>query len=443
MTETAAAEQQSDRRRRAVTVTGPNRPMVLSTVVKTFADEGLAPTGINHMVVGDQLIFSLEVNESTAGATPGGGTAGGGAAAGGTVQGALDRLALGPEFTVSVSDAGVSGQRPVDRHRVTVFGDQLSSAGVAAITGRLAGAGGQLDRIQSLAANNAAYQLDVSGVDPATIRRIVRGLPEMDGIDVAVQPGAPSGRHLIVLDVDQTFIQNEVIELLAAEAGPEVEARVKEVTARAMRGELDFAESLHERVALLEGLDEGVFDRVYDKIKLTPGVAMMVMTAQANGDEIGLISGGFTQITDRLADEYGINRAYTAANTLEVVDGKLTGRVTGEVIDRAAKARKLQEFADRANIPMDRTIAIGDGANDLDMIQAAGVGIAFHAKPIVNAAAPATITPKDMRGVLYVRGVPQDRHARPNPTHPTTAPAAASTTSRPPHRPADRTAHQR
>ncbi|GAA1574908.1 phosphoserine phosphatase SerB [Kribbella hippodromi] len=418
-------------------MTGPNLPMVPSTVVKALTDAGLTPAGINHMAVGDRLMFSLQVEEPAAG----------------TAQGALDRLALGPEFTISVSDAAGTEQRPVERHRLTVFGDQLSSAGVAAITGQLAGSGGQFDRIQSLAANNAAYQLDVSGVDPATIRRIVRGLPELDGVDVAVQPGAPSGRHLIVLDVDQTFIQNEVIELLADEAG--TVDRVKEVTARAMAGELDFEESLHERVALLEGLDEGAFDRVYDKIALTPGVPVMVMTAQEHGDQIGLISGGFTQITDRLAAEYGINAAYTAANTLEVVDGKLTGRVTGEVIDRAAKARKLREFAERANIPMDRTIAIGDGANDLDMIDAAAVGIAFHAKPIVRDAAPATITPRDMTPVLYVRGIPQHNHAPTTPTQTTPAPSSAAATAsttanttapaaaRPPLRPADRTTHQR
>jgi phosphoserine phosphatase len=345
------------------------------------------------MAVGDRLMFSLQV------------------AAGERVQGALDRLELGPDFTVDVSDGDNPKDLQTDRSRVTVFGEQLSPAGVAAITGQLAGAGGQFDRIQSLAADNAAYQLDVSGVDAKTVRRLLRGLPDLDGTDVAVQAGAPSGRHLIVLDVDQTFIQNEVIELLAAEAG--TEERVKEVTERAMAGELDFEASLHERVALLEGLDEGAFDRVYDKIQLTPGVPIMVLTAQEAGDEIGLISGGFTQITDRLADEYGIDRRYTAANTLEVVDGKLTGRVTGPVIDRAAKATKLREFADRANIPMDRTIAIGDGANDLDMIDAAAVGIAFHAKPIVRDAAPATITPRDMRPVLYIRGIPQHRHVQP------------------------------
>lgn len=291
---------------------------------------------------------------------------------------------------------------------MTAVGEELSPASVAAITGQIAGAGAQVNGIRSLAENDAAYQLDVSGIDAATLRRVIRDVPDLDGIDIAVQPGAPSGRHLIVLDVDQTFIQNEVIELLAAEAG--TEDRVKEVTARAMRGELDFEASLHERVALLEGLDDGAFDRVYDKIQLTPGVPIMVMTAQAYGDEIGLISGGFTQITDRLADEYGINGEFTAANTLEVVDGRLTGRVTGPVIDRAAKETKLREFAARAGIPMDRTIAIGDGANDLDMIKAAGLGIAFNAKQVVRDAAPAAITKRDLTAILYIRGIPQSAH---------------------------------
>ena len=236
---------------------------------------------------------------------------------------------------------------------------------------------------------------------------ITRGLKGQP-IDVNVVPTTGRRKALLIADMESTIIEQEMLDELGREAG--LGDRIADITERAMRGELDFEASLHERVALLEGLDEGAFDRVYDKIQLTPGVPIMVMTAQEHLDEIGLISGGFTQITDRLAEEYGIKREFTAANTLEVVDGRLTGRVTGPVIDRAAKATKLREFAARAGIPMDRTIAIGDGANDLDMIKAAGLGIAFDAKQVVRDAAPAAITRRDMTAVLYIRGIPQSAH---------------------------------
>ena len=210
------------------------------------------------------------------------------------------------------------------------------------------------------------------------------------GFDVALSPAglARHGRRLVVMDVDSTLIQDEVIELLAAHAGREKE--VAAVTEAAMRGELDFAQSLHQRVEALTGLPESVFDEVRARIRLTPGARTLVRTLKRLGFTVAVVSGGFIEIVGPLATELGINHAH--ANRLEVVDGVLTGRVVGEVVDRAAKARTLRRFAEAEGLPLARTVAIGDGANDLDMLAVAGLGIAFNAKPAVRAQADTSIS---------------------------------------------------
>ncbi|ADG74586.1 phosphoserine phosphatase SerB [Cellulomonas flavigena DSM 20109] len=189
--------------------------------------------------------------------------------------------------------------------------------------------------------------------------------------------------RLVVMDVDSTFITGEVVEMLAAHAGSE--ALVTGITERAMRGEIDFAQSLHERVATLAGLPVAVFDDVLAEVELTPGAAELVTELQDRGWPVGLVSGGFVEVARPLAARLGITRVH--ANRLEVRDGRLTGRVDGPVVDRAAKAATLAAWAAELGLPMERTIAIGDGANDLDMLAAAATGIAFNAKPVVAQAA--------------------------------------------------------
>jgi phosphoserine phosphatase len=196
-------------------------------------------------------------------------------------------------------------------------------------------------------------------------------------------PGA-ARRRLVVTDVDSTFIQQEVVELLAEHAG--TRERVAEITERAMRGELDFAASLRERVATLAGLPVSVFDAVRDAVVLTPGAAELVAGCRARGWAFGLVSGGFAEIVEPLAASLGITRVL--ANRLEVSDGVLTGRTLGPVVDRTVKATTLRAWADAEGLPLADTVAVGDGANDLEMIAAAGVGIAFRAKPVVRAQAP-------------------------------------------------------
>ena len=202
-------------------------------------------------------------------------------------------------------------------------------------------------------------------------------------------------KRLVQLDVDSTFIQQEAIESLAAKAG--VLDEVSQITAAAMRGELDFAESLIARVSLLQGLSEDVIKQVQSEIRLTEGAAELVATLHQEGHCVSLVSGGFTNILQPMVDEMKID--FYRANTLEVVEGKLTGKVLGAIIDRAAKADALREFATACGVDLSNTVAIGDGANDLDMMDIAGISIAFNAKPIVEAAADYAIKEPSLRSV--------------------------------------------
>lgn len=206
---------------------------------------------------------------------------------------------------------------------------------------------------------------------------------------------------LVVLDVDSTLIEEEAIELLADEAGSG--AQVAAVTARAMAGEIDFAASLAERVATLAGLDDGVFARVAPRITLTRGARELVAGVHAAGGCVAVVSGGFHELLDPLAADLGLDAH--RANRLELDGGRLTGRTTGPVIDAAAKAAALHECAARFEVPLSRTIAVGDGANDLEMMAAAGLSIAFDAKPVVRAQAHVSVTERDLSAVLAVLGL--------------------------------------
>jgi phosphoserine phosphatase len=226
------------------------------------------------------------------------------------------------------------------------------------------------------------------------------------GLDVAVQPAnlLRRGMRLIVLDVDSTLIQGEVIEMLAAHAGCEPE--VARITESAMRGEIDFEESLRRRVRLLAGLDASALDTVYDEIVVTPGARTMVRTLRRLGYRFAIVSGGFSQITDRLAEDLGIH--YARANELEIVDGTITGEIVGDVVDRAGKARALREFAAKVGVPEAAVIAIGDGANDLDMLNAAGLGIAYNARPIVQEAADTSVNVPYLDAIVYLLGISRE-----------------------------------
>ena len=208
-------------------------------------------------------------------------------------------------------------------------------------------------------------------------------------------------KRLVQLDVDSTFIQQEAIELLAVKAG--VLEQVAAITASAMRGELDFEQSLRARVALLKGLPESVVGEVQKEISLTDGALELVATLHDSGHSVSLVSGGFLDIIEPMIKTMSIK--YYKANKLEIVDGVITGGLIGPVIDRAAKGEALREFALASGVAMENTVAIGDGANDLDMMAAAGLSIAFNANPIVIEAADLAINEPSLRSVIALIGI--------------------------------------
>ncbi|OEU98402.1 MULTISPECIES: phosphoserine phosphatase SerB [Streptomyces] len=306
-----------------------------------------------------------------------------------------------------ISGTGDNRPRGTGRSHVTVLGHPLTAESTAAIAASITSTGGNIDRIFRLAKYPVlAVEFDVSGTETALLRTSLALEAAKYGIDVAVVASGLQRRaqRLVVMDVDSTLIQDEVIELFAAHAG--CAEQVAEVTARAMRGELDFEQSLHARVELLAGLDASVVDRVREAVQLTPGARTLIRTLKRLGYQVGVVSGGFTQVTDALQEELGLD--FASANTLEIVDGKLTGRVTGEIVDRAGKARLLRRFADEAGVPLAQTVAIGDGANDLDMLNTAGLGVAFNAKPLVREAAHAAVNVPFLDTVLYLLGITRE-----------------------------------
>ncbi len=287
---------------------------------------------------------------------------------------------------------------------VTLIGRKVSPAEFGAVAQVLAAHGGNIDRIIRLARYPVlAYELLTSGPDLEAMRRDLMKVADTLPCDIAVNREGLGRRaaRLVVLDVDSTLIQDEVIELMAEQQGCLDE--VATITAKAMAGELDFAQSLLARVKLLEGLDSESLDRTYERIRLTPGARTFVRTLQRLGFRTAIVSGGFTHLVERLAQDLGINHAY--ANTLEIVDGKLTGKIVGDIVDRAGKETVLRRIAAEEGIPLDQTVAVGDGANDLDMLNAAGFGIAFNAKPVVQDAVETALNVPFLDAILFVLGV--------------------------------------
>jgi phosphoserine phosphatase len=278
---------------------------------------------------------------------------------------------------------------------------------MAAVAHAVAEHGANIDRIRRLSRYPVTtVELDVSGADLPALRRRLALVAAAEGVDVAVAPAglARRGRRLVVMDVDSTLIRDEVIELLARHAGREAE--VAAVTEAAMRGELDFAASLRARVATLAGLPESVLEEVRGEVRLTPGARTLVRTLRRLGMTVGLVSGGFGEVVRPIAADLGIE--HVRANRLEVADGRLTGRVVGAVVDRAGKAAALRDFAALEGLPMSRTVAVGDGANDLDMLAAAGLGVAFNAKPVVRQQADTSVSVPYLDAVLFLLGITRE-----------------------------------
>ena len=304
-------------------------------------------------------------------------------------------------YSVTESDFIVSKQGLI---HVVVLGKKITPQAIASISSAIASQNSNIERIfRTASAPVLAIEFVVSGSSQEELSQLLTPIAAAHSIDIAVLPGGSIryARKLVQLDVDSTLIAQEVIELLAAKAGASEE--VKRITDAAMRGELDFAESLRARTALLRGLPESVISEVQKEISLTPGARNLVATLNKLGHSVSVVSGGFIDVIEPLLKDLEIK--HYKANKLKIENGLLTGEIEGEIIDRAAKATALRDFANELGINMSHTIAIGDGANDLDMIAAAGFGIAFNAKPAVKAAADSAISDPYLDSVLYLLGI--------------------------------------
>ncbi|CAB4777396.1 unannotated protein [freshwater metagenome] len=376
-----------------VLLSGVDKPGITQALFNTLAPFKISILDIEQVVIKDRLILtvliSLNPDHQEA------------------IEEDLQKIAseIGVDIATlySVTESGfiVSKQGLI---HVVVLGKKITPQAIALISSAIASQNSNIERIFRTAfAPVLAIEFVVSGSSQAELSQLLTPIAAAHSIDIAVLPGGSMryARKLVQLDVDSTLIAQEVIELLAAKAGAGEE--VKKITDAAMRGELDFAESLRARTALLRGLPESVISEVQKEISLTPGARNLVATLNKLGHSVSVVSGGFIDVIEPLLKDLEIK--HYKANKLKIEDGLLTGEIEGEIIDRAAKATALRDFANELGINMSHTIAIGDGANDLDMIAAAGFGIAFNAKPAVKAAADSAISDPYLDSVLYLLGI--------------------------------------
>jgi len=379
-----------------ILVSGIDSPGITQALFEALAPFAITVLDIEQVVIRDRLILTVLIALNPAHAD----------AIEEDLQACGERLAI--DIATSFQEQGESTiAAKSGLVHVVALGNPIAPTAIAAIASAIAEQGGNIERIQRTASYPiTALEFIVSGAHQLEIRQGLAEVATQNAVDIAVSPGGLMrwAKKLVVMDVDSTLIQQEVIELLAAKAG--VQEQVKAITDSAMRGEIDFAESLIARVALLQGLPVSVIAEVQKEIELTPGARTLVQTLHTLGHSVALVSGGFVEVIKPIVDELKI--VHYRANSLEVIDGLLSGKVSGPIIDRAAKATALKEFAEIEGVRLEQTIAIGDGANDLDMISIAGLGIAFNAKPAVKAAADSSVSAPYLDSVLYLLGITRE-----------------------------------
>lgn len=379
-----------------ILVSGIDSPGITHGLFDALAPFAITVLDIEQVVIRDRLILTVLISLNPAHAD--------------SIEEDLQACAerLGIDIATSFVQQGESTiAAKTGLVHVVALGNPMPPTAIAAIAAAIATQGGNIERIHRTASYPiTAIEFIVSGTNQLSIRQCLAEVTTSHQVDIAVSPGGlmRHAKKLIVMDVDSTLIQQEVIELLAAKAG--VQEQVVAITESAMRGELDFAESLRARVALLKGLPESVIAEVQTEVSLTPGARTLVQTLHKLGHIVALVSGGFTEVIKPIAAD--LNIAHYRANSLEISDGLLTGKVQGTIVDRAGKAEALREFAAIEGVSLEQTIAIGDGANDLDMISIAGLGIAFNAKPAVKAAADSSVSAPYLDSVLYLLGITRE-----------------------------------
>ncbi len=378
-----------------ITVTGVDQPGVTSALFEALSSHGVELLNVEQVVIRRRLTLgvlvscALEVADSTALRRD--------------VESAIRALRLDVSIERS-NDLPI--MRQPSTHTIYVLGRPITARAFGAVAREAATLGVNIDLIRGVSDYPVTgLELRVS-VPPGAYSRLRTVLTEVasdERVDVAVEEYSLAGRtkRLVVFDVDSTLVQGEVIEMLAARAG--AEGAVAAITEAAMRGELDFAKSLEQRVATLEGLPATVIDEVAAQLELMPGARTTIRTLRRLGYRCGVVSGGFRRIIEPLAEDLLLD--YVAANELEIIDGVLTGRVVGQIVDRPGKAAALRDFAQKFGIPMEQTVAVGDGANDIDMLAAAGLGIAFNAKPALREVADASLSHPYLDSVLFLLGV--------------------------------------
>jgi len=381
-----------------ILISGLDAPGVTQALFQTLEQFAVKVLDIEQVVIRGRLILTTLISLDPAHAT--------------AIE--MDLLAttekLGLDLAIDFTEQSKNDVSNPNLH-IVALAQELKPAGVSAIAAKIAERGGNIDRIRRTASYPlTAIEFEVSLTSSeGNLKIIQRELAEIaraNDLDIAVEQSglARRAKRIVLLDMDSTLIQQEVIDVIAQKH--KVGAEVSAITESAMRGELDFAGSLQARVALLTGASVSILEEVKSEITLTPGARTLIRTLHRLGHKVGVVSGGFLNVIEPLLKELNID--FYKANKLEIADGKLTGKVTGQLIDREAKASALREFAKAEGVSLAQTIAIGDGANDLGMLEIAGLGIAFNAKPAVRAAANSSINSPYLDSVLYLMGITRE-----------------------------------
>lgn len=376
-----------------ILLSGIDAPGISSALFSTLEPFSITILDIEQVVIRSRLILTVLIDLDPAHAA--------------AVESDLNECAKLLNVDIATSFSSETTQSIAQKTgliHVIALAEKITPGAIANLASDIAATGGNIERIhRSASFPLTAIEFLVSDSHLDSLRKALGPTAKKYGIDIAIQISGLNrfARKLVVMDVDSTLISQEVIDLLAEASG--VGQEVRAITESAMRGELDFEASLRNRVALLKGQPETIIFEVAKQVTLTPGARTLIRTLNKLGHGVGLVSGGFSQVVDPIAKQLGIE--HVRSNTLEIVDGVITGNLVGPIIDRAGKALALKEFANLENVSPANTIAIGDGANDLDMIAAAGLGIAFNAKPTVQAAAQSALNAPYLDSVLFILGI--------------------------------------